>query len=157
MKWPSLQPWLRSRKIYSISKWPPGGWLVGTPIHSASKCNKTHTCTHTTFTIRIGQWCRCKTSEMNIWRAHIRGSSHSSSQSLLSHSADSDIWLEIVVIAAKFSDLILFLKALAHHPLACKCDSGSSGDDNDINGCPKTSPKKFPYFVPWASVGRAWH
>lgn len=41
---------------------------------------------------------------------------------------------------------------------ACKCDGGGgSGDDNDINGCPKTSPKKFPYFIPWASVGRAWH
>jgi len=57
-------------------------------------------------------------------------------------------------LAAKFRELILFVKAGAP---PCKCDGGTSGDDNDINWCPKTSPKKFPYFVPWASVGRAWH
>lgn len=61
----------------------------------------------------------------------------------------------IVVSVAKFCELMLFLKARAQRPLACKCDGGRSGDDNNVNGCPKTFAKEYAYFVPWASVGRA--
>lgn len=71
------------------------------------------------------------------------------------HSPRSHIQLILTYEDFPYSVPILFLKALAHHPLACKWDGGSCGDGNEINGCSKT-PKKFPYFVPRASVGRAW-
>lgn len=73
----------------------------------------------------------------------------------VAHSVCSHIELILTYEDFLHGVLILFLKALAHHLLACKWDGGSCGDDNEINGCPKTSPKKFSYFVPGASVGRA--
>lgn len=152
MKWPSLQPWLRSRKIYSISKWPPGvtaGWNTHTP--GIQMQQNTHMHPHATFTIRDRAAAQMQNPSPKWMSANDAAVSCSRFQLVVTHDWNN------VLVAAKFSELILLLKAFAHHPLACKCDGGSSGDDNDINGCPKTSPKKFPYFVPWASAGRAWH
>lgn len=144
MKWPSLQPWRRSRKIYSISKWPGGMAVWNTRTLCIQMQQNTHMHTHNE-----------DQEEVEIRKFRNKGSRSQEAPpvSLIC----GWWWWKSVLTAAKLSQVILFLNTLAAHPLACTFYGGRSGDDNDINGCPKTSTRTFPYFVPWASVGGAWH